>query len=46
MSGVVPRVPGDFWDGQKDLKAGFAKSTLTRKKVRTPAAWPYAVFRP
>lgn len=35
---------GSRWDGQKGLKAGFAKFTITRKEIRLPTVWPYVVF--
>lgn len=40
------RAPGGLWDGQRDLNSGFAKSSVTGKSVRAPAARPYVVFTP
>lgn len=36
---------GSRWDGQKGLKAGFAKFTITRKEIRLPMSGPVWFFQ-
>lgn len=46
MSGVLPRAPGGFRGRQRDLKAGFAKSSMVGKGARAAPARPHIDFWP